>query len=508
MVGYCQYMLFPIPIQVPFMRIAVGGFLHETNTFVTSPTAYEDFDRIGPWPRVTEGDDILRVFRGINLATAHFIEAAEQAGHAILPLAWAMAQPSGKVTDDAFEWIAGKIVDGARRARPDAVFLELHGAMVTESHDDGEGELLRRLRAAVGPDVPILCSLDLHANLSPQTVALADFLSSYRTYPHEDWGPTGARCAEWLERACAARRLARAFRRPDFLVPITTGCTYVEPAKGLYRLLERIEAETGVHLSLNMGFPPADTHDTGPSVTAYGADQAVVDAAADRLLAALEAAEPEFAAHAPLPVADAVREALRIAQGAGRPVVIADTQDNPGAGAPSNTTGLIAELLRQGAERAAVAIFHDPQAAETAYAVGVGGSIDAIGGGGGPGQERLPGPWRVAALSDGRFVGSSPMRRALVSNMGNTAVLTLNGVNVVVASVRQQPTDREVLSHLGLAPESLAIVGLKSSVHFRSGYQSLAERVIVGLAPGANIEDPAAFAFAKLRPGVRLRPRG
>lgn len=490
------------------MRIAVGDLLHETNTFVPTPTTWADFDRSGAWPKVTEGDAILSDFRDLNLALAHFIAAAERAGHALVPLAWGMAQPGGKVTDDAFERLAGKIVAGARAARPDAVFLELHGAMVTESHDDGEGELLRRLRAAVGPGTPILLSLDLHANLSPETVALADFISSYRTYPHVDWGPTGARCAEWLPRVLAWGRPARAFRRPDYLIPITAGCTSVAPAEDLYRELAAIEAETGVHLSLNMGFPPADIFDAGPSITAYGGEQAAVDAAADRMHAALVAAEPAFAAHAPLPAAEAVAEAMRAAAGAERPVVLADTQDNPGAGAPSNTTGLIAELLRQRAERAAVAIFHDPRAAEAAHAAGVGGTLDRIGGvEDGPGQAALAGPWRVMALSDGRFRGTSPMRRAAETRMGRTALMRQNGVEVVVASIRQQPIDREVFSHLGLAPEGRAILALKSSVHFRSGFGPLAERVIVALAPGMNIEDPARLAFSRLRPGLRRRPR-
>jgi microcystin degradation protein MlrC len=490
------------------MRIAVGGFMHETNTFVATPTTWDDFARGGPWPMPSEGAAILSTFRGINLAIAHFIAAAEQAGHEIVPLAWAAAQPSGRVTDEAFERMAGKLVEGARRAKPDAVFLELHGAMVTESHDDGEGELLHRMRDAVGNDVPILMSLDLHANVSPASVALADFISSYRTYPHIDWGASGARCAQWLERVVALKRPARAIRQAPFLIPVTTGCTYVEPSKGLYEELQAIEAETGVHLSLNMGFPPADIFDVGPSITAYGENQAAVDAAADRLYAALLKAEAGFASHRPLPAKDAVAEAMSIARTASRPVVLADTQDNPGAGAPSNTTGLIAELLSQRAERAVVGIVHDVSAAEAAHAAGQGGTVEQLGGSAeGPGQTPLPGPWRVVAISDGSFKGTSPMLRGPVTNMGKTALLAQNGVEVLVASIRQQPVHREAFTHLGVDLNARAIIGLKSSAHFRSGYQEIAEKVIVCLAPGVNIEDPASFPFQRIRPGVRLRPQ-
>jgi microcystin degradation protein MlrC len=490
------------------MRIAVSGFMHETNTFVPTPTTWDDFVRAGPWPTVTEGEAIRSVFhRGLNLGIAHFMEKAEAAGHAIVPLIWAAAQPAGRVTDDAFERMAAKLITGIEREKPDAVYLELHGAMVTQSHDDGEGELLRRVRSAVGPATPILVSLDLHANVSPQMVALADFVSSYRTYPHVDWGAAGARCAEWLDRVAAWQRPARALRQSPFLVPVTAGCSYVEPAGGLYRRLREIEQESGVHLSLNMGFPPADIRDTGPSITAYGETQAEVDAAADALLSALVAAEPEFAAHRPLGAADAVAQAMRIAASATRPVVLSDTQDNPGAGAPSSTTGLIAELLRQRAERAVVGIMHDPAAAEAAHRGGAGAMIGSLGGGGmGPGQEPLQGPWRVAALSDGRFRGTSPMLRAAETRMGPTALLAQNGVEVLVASIRQQPIHREVFTHIGVDLGSRAIVALKSSAHFRAGFQEIAERVIVCLSPGVNLEDPGGFAFSKLRAGVRLRP--
>ena len=492
------------------MRIAVGGFMHETNTFVDTPTTWEDYVRAGPWPTVTEGAAILTVFRGINLAIAHFIEAAEAKGHTFVPLAWGNAQPGGRVADRAFERMSGKWVETLRREQPDAVFLELHGAMVTETLDDGEGELLRRVRAAVGASVPILVSLDLHANVSAQMVECADFISSYRTYPHTDWGASGARCAQWLDRVMSWQpRPARAFRQSPYLIPVTAGCTYVEPSGELYRGLEAIEAATGVHLSLNMGFPPADIADVGPSITAYGATQAEVDAAADRLHAALLAAEPGFASHRPLPVSEAVAEAMRIAATARRPVVLADTQDNPGAGAPSTTTGLIHELLRQGATRALVGIVHDPNAAAAAHSAGIGGEIASLGGGGeGPGQEPAAGPWRVVALSDGRFRGTSPMLRTAETAMGPTAVLAKEGVEVLVATIRQQPIHREVFSHLGIDPASRAILGLKSSAHFRSGYQEIAEKVIVTLAPGVNIEDPAQFAFTKPRAGLRLRPGG
>lgn len=493
------------------MRIAVGGFLHETNTFVARPTGWAEFLEGGPWPSAVVGEALPPAVSGLNLGVAHFIAHASGAGHSILPLAWACAMPGGRVTDDAFERMTGLLLEPLRRERVDAVFLELHGAMVSASHEDGEGEIVRRVRSVVGAGVPILVALDLHANVSPDMVVEADFVSSYRTYPHVDWGDAGGRCARWLDRVFAwGGKPARAIRQSPYLVPVTTGCTLTEPSRGLYGALAEIETRTGVHLSLNMGFPPADIRDVGPSVLAYGPDRAATEAAADELFAALLAAEPAFAAHRPLPAAQAVTEAMRIAgAGASRPVILADTQDNPGAGAPSNTTGLIAELLRQGATRAVCGLVHDPEAAADAHRAGLGGVVDRLGGGAhGPGQEPLPGPWRVEALSDGRFVGTSPMLRVKVANMGPAALLRQGGVGVVVCTIRQQPIHREALSHLGVELERQAIVAVKSSAHFRSGFQEIAERVIVTLSPGENPEDPSNFAFTRIRAGLRLRPRG
>lgn len=492
------------------MRIAIGGFIHETNTFAATPTTWGDFVQADALPALTDGEAIFTTFRALDIGIASFISAAREAGHTLVPLAWAQAVPAGRVTDDAFERMTAQLVDGLVRSRLDAVFLDLHGAMVTESHDDAEGELLQRLRAVVGSSVPILVSLDLHANVTPRMVELADFISSYRTYPHTDWGATGARCAAWLDRVLAWKPdVARALRQAPFLIPVAAGCTLLDPAGALYKRLKRIEADTGIHLSLNMGFPPADIWDVGPSITAYGADQTSVNRAADELFDALLAAEPDFAAHRPMTASEAVTKALHTARTASRPVILADTQDNPGAGAPSNTTGLLAELLRQCAQYAVVGIMHDPAAAATAHKVGIGGTIDRLGGGAtGPGQEPLPGPWHVVALSDGRFTGTSPMFHGVETNLGPTALLRQDGTQVVAATIRQQPIHREVFTHLGIDLTAQSIIALKSSVHFRAAYQEIAEEVTVCLAPGINLADPASFGFKRVRPGVRLRPSG
>lgn len=482
------------------LRIAVGGFLHESTTFVDQPTTWDDFARTGAWPGACEGDAMLATLDGLNVGISGFIDAARKAGHTIVPTIWAMAQPAGPVTAHAFERVSAALVDGYRRAGADVIFIELHGAMVAEDYDDAEGELLRRIRAVIGAHVPIVGTLDLHVNMSAQMLETTNLLSAYRTYPHVDWSETGARVARWLDRVLAwGRKPAKTMRRMPFLIPVTAGCSLISPAQELYQMLAAIEAESGVHLNFTPGFPPADIADCGPAVFGYGADQAAVTRAVERLADAVVAAEPAFAAQRVQPVAEAVANAIRISATASEPVVLADTQDNPGAGAPSNTTGIIAELLKQGAEGAIVGIFHDPDLAAAAHAAGIGAHLNTP-----VGSE--PGPWTVVALSDGAFAGTSPMLRSKTAQLGKTAVLKQNGVEVLVASIRQQPIHRETFSHLGIDPRARRIVALKSSVHFRAGFQEIAAEVITCASPGMNLADPADFSYTKLPAGMRRRP--
>ena len=178
-------------------RVAVGGFLHETNTFAPTKATYDDFVHGGGWPSMTEGPDILKVMRNINVGLAGFIDAAETNGWELVPTIAAAASPSAHVTREAFERIVKVMVDGIAAAAPlDAVYLDLHGAMVTEHLDDGEGEVLARVRKVIGKDVPLVASLDLHANVTPEMVEHADALIAYRTYPHVDMADTGRASAK------------------------------------------------------------------------------------------------------------------------------------------------------------------------------------------------------------------------------------------------------------------------------------------------------------------------
>ena len=495
-------------------RVAVGGFQHETNTFAPEKAAFEDFERPGAWPGLTRGAGLAEAVSGINIPVAGFLAKAGELGFDHVPLLWAQATPSAQVTEDAYERIAGMLLEDLAAALAagglDAVYLDLHGAMVTEHLEDGEGELLRRVRDLVGPELPVVASLDLHANVTPEMVALSDALVSYRTYPHVDMAATGARTARHLHALLTgipARH--KAFRQIPFLMQLTAGCTLEEPAKGLYRRLGELEGGSVASLSFNCGFAPADIWHCGPSVLAYGADPEAVERAATELEGYALEREGEFVAAIREP-AEAVRHAMAVAGREGRPVVLADTQDNPGGGAQGDTTGLLRALIDEGAEDAVLGLLYDPAAAAAAHEVGEGSTLRlALGGRSGwPGDGPLEADFTVERLGDGRFEGTGPFYKGARMQLGPMALLRLGGVRVAVASRKLQAADQAIFRHLGVEPAEQKVLGLKSSVHFRADFQPIAAAVLVVAAPGPNPIDHRQVTYRRLRPGLRMMPLG
>src|SRR5256885_8428107 len=224
-------------------RIAIGGFQHEPNTFAPPKADYAAFEAGGGWPGVQCGPAIFPAVEGANIPAAGAIQALRALGHTLIGTAWAAASPSAQVSDDAFERITQKMVEHLRSAKPlDGVYLDLHGAMVSESHDDGEGEILRRVREAVGARVPIAVSLDLHANMTRAMIERADALVAYRTYPHVDMADTGARAARLLDLMIrTGNRLSGGFHQLDYLTGIPSQCSFIEQCKSIYRELEQLE---------------------------------------------------------------------------------------------------------------------------------------------------------------------------------------------------------------------------------------------------------------------------
>jgi microcystin degradation protein MlrC len=487
------------------MRIAVGGFQHETNTFAPLRATLADFEAADAWPGLVRGPAMLEAVRGINLPIAGFIAAATQQRHTIVPLTWCSATPSAHVTRHAYEHIADLLLQDLRAAQCDAAYLDLHGAMVAEHVDDADGELLRRVRACVGARIPVVASLDFHANVSQLMVAAADALCSYRTYPHVDMADTGARTYRALH-DLQDRTAQRDFRQLDFLMPLTSQCTLVEPLRSL--MASSVQLERGlIACNLTPGFPAADVIDCAPAIFAFGHDADAVRTAVQSLAQQVSERESEFGLSI-YSIDQALREIKNTAAVRGRPIVLADTQDNPGGGGNADTTSLIKALL-DARIPALVGVLCDPAAATRAHTAGVGGNIELnLGAGTGfAGETPIAARFDVIALGDGQLTGTGPFYQGARMALGPMALLRTGTVTIAVASKKQQAADQAMFRHLRCDPSDFAVLALKSSVHFRADFGAMASRVLVVDAPGPNIAAPDKLPFRNLRSGVRTMPR-
>ncbi|MET0659630.1 MAG: M81 family metallopeptidase [Steroidobacteraceae bacterium] len=491
------------------MRIAVGGFQHETNTFSPVLATLADFEAADAWPGLVTGVDLLDAVRGINLPAAGFIAQARTDGHEILPLSWCSATPSGRVTRAAYEQIVDLLLTELQRQlhRVDAVYLDLHGAMAAEHLDDADGETLRRVRTLIGPHRPLVASLDFHANVSAAMVANASVLCAYRTYPHTDMADAGVRTLRCLAQL-QSQPLTYAFRPLDFLLPLTTQCTLTEPLASIMSAVDTLERLPLVSLNFTPGFPAADVDKCGPMVFGYGFDPARTRMLVDDIAAQISDREREFALEL-YSIDDALRIIASTPLVSGKPIVLADTQDNPGGGGYADTTSLLKALLARRIPDVLAGVLCDSQAAGRAHEAGVGAHIDVdlAGIAPVPGESPLHGRFEVLALGDGAFTATGPFYRGARMELGPMALLRIGGLSIVVASRKQQAADQTMFRHVGVEPSQHAVLVLKSSVHFRADFGPFAQRILVVEAPGPNVADPAKLPFTQLRPGLRLRPR-
>ena len=490
-------------------RIAVAGCQHETNTFAPMRAPFSEFVKADAWPGLTRGQDLFDVMAGKNLPLAGFIDSAQNHGHTVLPVLWCSAEPSSYVAEDAFERIADMICGGlSQLGALDAVYLDIHGAMVTEHHQDGEGELLHRVRSVIGSKVPLIASLDLHANVTARMVDVADGFTIFRTYPHIDMAATGSRAYDLLARTGGDAPVHKAYRKLPFLVPLSAQCTDFEPNASIYARLPALQVDGVWSVDFAAGFPPADILECGPALVAYGSDKEAVEHAADRLYRFTMDCEPRFDNRLLSPD-QAVAQAVTLS--ADGPVVLADVQDNPGAGGSSDTTDLLAALVRNGARGAVMAIVNDPEAAQAAHAAGVGSMVE-IKLGGKFGQDPYADNFEVKALGDGRFLCTGTMYGGLETDIGPMALLRVYNddcdVQVIVGSERMQCLDLAIFRHLGVEPRQHKILAVKSTVHFRADFDPIATATLLVEAPGANPCRLINLDYKNLREGVRLEPMG
>lgn len=466
-------------------RVLVAGFKHETNTFSPQPADLKAYAARA----LRREAAIPEYYRGSATEIGGFLDAASRYGWQLVYPVVADATPSGRVTREAYETITGEILAPLEKgSKPDAVLLALHGAMVADGFDDGEGELLRRVRERVGSRVPVAASLDLHANVSDEMARHADALVSYRTYPHIDQFDTGRRAADLVARMLGGARLHTQVARAALLDGVDHGRT---TAPGpMLETLARAEAAMAAEpriasLSINAGFPWADIRDAGPSAVVVSERGFDASAVARELMGYVWETRERVTVR-PLGLAGgvaAVRAAL--AEPGGGPVVVADYADNPGGGGLNDSVALLGKLLELALEtrleRGAFATICDAAARDACIAAGEGASVTvSLGGKLGTGfHPPLQLTGRVMRISDGRFPFSGPMGRGTRIEMGPTAVLRANAIDIVVAGTRHQSLDPGFFTHAGIVPEAQQLLVVKSAQHFRAALAPLAREVIV-----------------------------
>ncbi|KAB2849020.1 MAG: M81 family metallopeptidase [Hyphomicrobiaceae bacterium] len=483
-------------------RILIAGFTHETNTFSVMPADMAAFRA----RRLIEGDDIPRHYRGTGTEIGAILDACRDFDWTPETLIAADAAPSGPVTREVWDFVTSRLLGRLRRGpRPDALFLNLHGAMVTDMADDGEGELLKLVRAEVGPAMPIAVTLDLHANVSDAMAALADIMVSYRKYPHTDMYETGMLAARLLKRMLDGEiRPSVKVARAATIDGVDMGRTTAPgPMLDTLALADRLAERTpGVlAVSINAGFAWADIPFAGPTAVVVGdghdkRHQQMADKLAEYIFE--RRAEKTIS---PLTAKEAVERAKTTGR-PGSPVVIADYADNPGGGGYGDATGLLAAMLAARLENAAFCPVFDPISAAACHEAGagkkvhlrLGGRIDSRFG------QPLDIEGVVTALSPGSVQIEGAMSRGLKFEMGPSAAVRVGGLVIVVVSRRFQNFDLVFFKALGIEPAACSVIGLKSAQHFRAAYTPIAaEILVVDEGGGVMTHDFTRFPFRKVR---------
>jgi microcystin degradation protein MlrC len=465
-------------------RVLLAEIMHETNTFNRIATVKADFET-RYWH---EGLEQARVLADTNTEIAGFLEAAGRYGwDMVVPLA-ASASPSGPMAADDWARVKQLITGPLKRGeRFDAIVLVLHGSMVTQTSLDAEGELLGEVRALAGPDPLVAVTLDMHANVSPDMVAAADLMMCYRTYPHVDQRERALHMSRLLQNVFdGAPRPKLVHARTPMMDAANHGQTAEgQPMPALLRLADEVEARPGiVCVSLQIGFPWSDVADIGPNVVVTATDEAAGKAAAEELMQALWASRHDTQLEFARPD-DAMALALQGKPG-DKPLVLADFADNPAGGAYGDSPNLLRAMTKAGLENAAFATISDPDSVKACQRAGEGAMVRlSLGGKGAPElTPPLEAEAQVLRLADGEFVCAGPMWQGVRFSMGATAVVRIGSVKVIISSVPTAVMDLNVFRSVGIDPERLTTIGLKSRNHFKAAYEPIARDTLLVDAGG------------------------
>lgn len=478
------------------LTIAAAELSHETNAFSSVRTDLAAFERVG----LRRGTEIRAALRESATSFAGFFDGAEKHDFLLVPVLAVWATPSGLVDGAALASLTEEIISSVHSTRPDGMLLALHGAMVCDIDEDADGWILWRIRDAVGPDVPIVATLDLHANISQSMVEAANLLIGYDTYPHIDQRERALEAADALVRIVSGEwRPTSALARPPMMPTSQNMTTDREPMRSLLSLGHEFESRRGViNVTIAGGFPPANTADTGLSVlVTTNDDERLAQGLADEIASDAWERREQFLGGVSS-WADAA-ETLTVCRE--QPLVLVDIGDNPWTGGPGDSVELLRFLLGHGVRDACLASVTDPAAVRRCSEIGPGARVILQLGGH---TDRLHGdPIEVDAyvklMSDGRYHNAGPMHAGVEVRLGPTAVVVVEGIEVLVTTFAETPIDLNVFRSHGIEPTERRIVALKGKGHFRAAFEPIADRVMLVEGPGITGADLSRLTFDRVR---------
>ena len=475
-------------------KIAIGGIMHESNTFSNSVTDLKAFSH-------TKGVDIISTWKDTHHEIGGFIECIEKQDVIGIPTLMASATPAGPVTDEAFEKLATMLISHLKTIpNLDGLLLALHGAMVTESYPDGDGEVLQRMRDSLGESFPIVVTLDHHANVSQQMVDKSTALVIYKTNPHIDQRERGIQAGQLLMRilkegVTPTQELAK----PSMILNILYQNTSAEPMASITKYAEQIENDPKILVAnVAAGYPYADVWEIGPSsVVVTDNDSQLAHIEANRLSNMMWNIHGELKLNLP-DAAIAVQQAIHSIE---HPVILVEMGDNIGGGSPGDSTIILAELIRQNAP-GFVVVLCDPDSVETCVQKGlesevslnVGGKTDDLHG------EPVSIQGKVRLIHDGHFIETKPRHGGQkYHNQGITAVVQMEDSFIVMTSRRQTPFSLQQLLSLGIDPKMMRMIVVKAAIAYRAAYEPIAGKIIEVDTPGLTAVNPLHFSYRNVR---------
>ena len=473
-------------------RVAIAGIKHETNTFSTVKTKLEDYSPL-------YGQEIIDFYDGTRTEIGGFIDALREARIEIIPTIAASATPAGPINQKDFEHMIETVLKGIREAgKVDGVLLALHGAMVAQGIPEAEGTILKAVRDLVGPSTPVITTLDLHALISQMMIDNCDAVFGYDTNPHIDMYERGREAAETMTATLKGEiKPVVAHKKAPMMPPTINQRTTEGPmTKLLERAFQMEEDPPVINACLFPAFPYADVERVGSAaVVVTDDDPSLAKELADELGDLFWSLRDEFLK--PLtPIPEAVKRAIEAPEG---PVILADVADNPGGGAPGDGTEILRELIRQGAKNVGIATIKDPEAVRRAEEAGVRGTLTMEIGGKTDGFHGEP--IRVTAtvrtLTDGYFIRKAGGVGVRV-NVGKTAVIDVDGIEVILTERSHAPNDPEIYRRNGIEPTDKKTLVLKSRGHFRAAYEPFSKDVIEVDAPGLTTPNLDWFTYTNV----------